>query len=255
MAPIRISVSSDHLLVRDALQLLLSSEASFVLAGDEDTTHAPLASPDCDVAIIDSQMEGALVRCANIKARKGPSVVLVGVPDDYDWCMEALRAGARGLVTTRATWETLIRVVHAVYQGGMWVPEHLLVASMRRAATGGDLEIAARLSAREAEVFRLAATGLSNKDLADHLHITEATVKVHLTNIFHKLGLRGRTELAAAYHGILRQPAPGRTPRVVPRAPDRRARPARAPGLVEPRSFAPAERRTALPRTSYDDRR
>ena len=239
MVPIRISVSSDHILVRDALQLLLSSEASFVLSRDEDTTNAPHVSPDCDIAIIDSQMDGALVRCANNKARKGPSVVLVGVPDDYEWCMEALRAGARGLVTTHAAWETLIRVVHAVYQGGMWVPEHLLVASMRRVALKGpaELEIVARLSAREAEVFRHAATGLSNKDLADHLHIAEATVKVHLTNIFHKLGLRGRAELAAAYHGILHQPSTGGAIRAVPRA------------------FASAERRTALPRTSYDDRR
>ena len=54
-------------------------------------------------------------------------------------------------------------------------------------------------------MFRLAATGLSIMDLADVLHITEATVKVHLTNIFSKLGLRGRAELAAAYHGILPQ--------------------------------------------------
>ena len=59
------------------------------------------------------------------------------------------------------------------------------------------------LSARERDVFRLAAGGLGNKALAERLAISEATVKVHLTHIFQKLGVRGRSELAAAYHGLL----------------------------------------------------
>jgi len=59
------------------------------------------------------------------------------------------------------------------------------------------------LSSREKEVLRHAATGLSNKELAERLAISEATVKVHLTHIFQKLGVRGRAELAAVYHGLL----------------------------------------------------
>ena len=69
------------------------------------------------------------------------------------------------------------------------------------------------LSEREREVLVHTATGLSNKELADRLGISEGTVKAHLTSIFQKLGVRGRTELAAAYHGIIPHPidaAPGR---------------------------------------------
>ncbi len=61
-----------------------------------------------------------------------------------------------------------------------------------------------RLSGREREVYRHTAAGLSNKELADRLSISEATVKVHLTHIFRKLGVRSRGELAAAYFGIIR---------------------------------------------------
>jgi DNA-binding NarL/FixJ family response regulator len=211
MTAVRISVSTHHLLLRDGLLRLLSAEPTFVTVDDAPRIDATHASRTCDIAIIDSQMDGALVHCARLKARNGPSVIFVGVDDDYVWCMEALRAGARGLVSRRVAVETLVRVIHAVRQGGMWVPEHLMVASFSRGAMAGGMTrpddgIVERLSVREAEVFRHAATGLCNKDLADLLHITEATVKVHLTNIFAKLGLRGRAELAAAYHGILHHP-------------------------------------------------
>ena len=68
-----------------------------------------------------------------------------------------------------------------------------------------------RLSKRESEIFRHAAAGLSNKELADRLAISQATVKAHLTRIFQKLGLRRRTGLAAAYHGLI-PPSPEAAP-------------------------------------------
>src|SRR5207245_250205 len=77
-------------------------------------------------------------------------------------------------------------------------PDVLLVDSGMEGALG----LCAALSKRESQIFRHAAAGLSNKELAGRLSISEATVKAHLTSIFQKLGLRGRTGLAAAYHGI-----------------------------------------------------
>ena len=77
-------------------------------------------------------------------------------------------------------------------------------ASARRAS---QAMLNLRLTGREREVLRLAASGLSNKELADRLAISQGTVKTHLTRIFNKLGVRSRMELAAAYHGII-PPAP-----------------------------------------------
>jgi DNA-binding CsgD family transcriptional regulator len=65
-----------------------------------------------------------------------------------------------------------------------------------------DPSVARQLSLREREVFRHAAIGLSNKEVADRLAISRATVKAHLTQIFQKLGVSGRSQLAAVYHGL-----------------------------------------------------
>jgi DNA-binding CsgD family transcriptional regulator len=89
----------------------------------------------------------------------------VAAPENDAWAIAALGAGARGILSKRAALR----------------PSQ----SPRR------------------EVFQHAATGKGNKELAVALAVSEATVKVHLTRIFQKLGLRGRAELAAAYHGLL----------------------------------------------------
>jgi len=91
--------------------------------------------------------------------------------------------------------------------------EHLATGS--GAVRVGDPSLK-RLSDREREVFRHAATGLSNRELAKRLAISQATVKAHLTSIFQKLGLRGRAELAAAYHGMLPPVPPDLSPLRVP---------------------------------------
>ena len=77
---------------------------------------------------------------------------------------------------------------------------HLVTTSLSRNADAVSLD--RTLSRREREIFHHAATGLGNRELAARLAIGEATVKAHLTKIFQKLGVRGRAELAAVYHGV-----------------------------------------------------
>lgn len=213
MAPVRIATYTKFVLLQEGLHRILGAEPSFIAAsGGSDASARAGATRASDVALVDSGMEDALTLCAKLAAHEdGPRVIFVGVADDYEWSMDALRAGARGLVGASVTADALIRAIRAVHQGAMWIPEQLLAASMDRfvpyVRTPHD-GIAVRLSAREREVFRHAATGMSNKELAGLLHISEATVKVHLTSIFSKLGVRGRAELAAAYHGILHHTPP-----------------------------------------------
>src|SRR4029453_18938188 len=88
--------------------------------------------------------------------------------------------------------------------------EDLLSAASTTAA------IERRLSCREQEVLHYAVAGFGNKEVADRLIISEATVKVHLTHIFRKLGLHGRGQLAAAYHGIIRIPLNADSPAARP---------------------------------------
>ena len=145
-----------------------------------------------------------------------------------------MSAGARGIVYLTAPLADVAKAVDIVRQGLVWAPRYLVAAAWMQhlnAAPASTADIRTvfdeRLSRREREVFCQAALGLGNKELADRLAISHATVKVHLTHIFQKLGLRNRAELAAAYHGIFRPGAEPQIPVVVPPDPtvSRRARP------------------------------
>ena len=133
--------------------------------------------------------------------------LLIAAPNDASWCRDALCAGVSGVLPKNAGAGALISAVRAVSDGSVWAPRrvmadcirHLVTASVSRKIGAATLD--RQLSKREREIFRQAASGLANKELASRLSIGEATVKAHLTRIFQKLGVRGRAELAAVYHG------------------------------------------------------
>lgn len=190
---------SDDGLFREGLVRLLTSEGAFVSA----------EAGAADVLLLDSRLDGALGRCAAIRRGDGPRVILVAVPADEEWTLEALGSGARGILPIQARIEDLLKAVRVVHEGQIWAPRRTIETWADRLAQGGVAREAPRraleekLSERERDVFRHAAAGLANREMARRLAISEATVKVHLTRIFQKLGLRGRGELAAAYHGLL----------------------------------------------------
>jgi DNA-binding NarL/FixJ family response regulator len=207
MKPIRIAVLTDNRLFRDGLLRIIAAEGSFAAVGhDESAAFRPaLRALRPEVLVVDSRMEGALGLCAALKREGGPPVVLVAAGED-DWAIGALEAGARGILARSARAEDLVKAVRVVHEGQIWARRQVMaqwvahVAGLAARPPGAAL--LDRLSRREGEILRHAATGLSNRELADLLAISQATVKAHLTQIFRKLGLRGRTGLAAAYHGL-----------------------------------------------------
>jgi DNA-binding NarL/FixJ family response regulator len=210
MLSIRIAILSDDRLLSAGLLRIIVGEPSFVAVGEGDRAAfgPPLRSAGPQVLLVDSRMEGALALCADLRREAGPAVIFMAAPDDDRWAISALEAGARGILAKSARAKDLVNAVRVVSEGQVWAPRHVLAGWMEHLATAsvavrGSEPNLERLSDREREVFRHAATGLSNKELANRLAISPATVKAHLTSIFQKLGLRGRAELAAAYHGML----------------------------------------------------
>lgn len=201
---VRISVVSDDRLICDDVIRLLQADPAFEIV-DRDAI--------ADVVLIDSRLEGALELCARSRVA---ATLLFAAPSDAAWCRDALCAGASGVLHKSAAAHELVEAVRVVYEGSVWAPrrvmgsciKHLLSVSIARQTGSAMLE--QKLSHREREIFRQAATGLANKELASLLSIGEATVKAHLTHIFQKLGVRGRAELAAVYHGAT--PSRGVTP-------------------------------------------
>jgi DNA-binding NarL/FixJ family response regulator len=215
MPVVRIAVISDDRLFREGLVRILSGEASFSVVGqhDQPTLGAAVRAAQPDVLLVDSRMEGALDFCAALRREGSPVVILMAADEDDGFALRALDAGARGILDKNARAEDLVKAVRIVRDGQIWARRHVLeawvqhLAGVSRGSRTSESSLEQRLSSREREIFRHAATGLSNKELAERLAISQATVKAHLTSIFQKLGLHGRAELAAAYHGLM-PPAP-----------------------------------------------
>jgi DNA-binding NarL/FixJ family response regulator len=209
-APIRIAIADDHALFRQGLNSLLRSRDDVVVVGETDRVDGLddfLERTLCDVLLLDLQMERSAVADVRTAARR-VHVVIVTANEYSDEPLAAMRAGARGVVFKRFAIEMLLEAVHAVMEGNVWMPPALqarLAGSMREA----DRQ---HLTPRELEVVRQVAMGLKNGDIARQLFISEETVKAHLSNVFGKLGVRDRVELAlhALRAGLVAlHPAPG----------------------------------------------
>jgi two-component system nitrate/nitrite response regulator NarP len=198
-----IAVLCDDRLLRESLVQFLSEQSDFTLTTCEGIAWpAELCAPPPDIYLVDARTHHASY---GVTVPHGAVVIFVGASEDDAWASAALSSGARGILTRDAAREDVVKAIRVVREGGIWARRrwlnacvlHVVGEGRRQLATRGLVE--SRLSPREQEVLRHAATGAGNKQLADELSISEATVKVHLTRIFQKLGVPGRAALAATY--------------------------------------------------------
>jgi DNA-binding NarL/FixJ family response regulator len=207
----RIAVRSDDEALADAwLRALAADGLTGIAIRGGVGPWAAIRAFGAGIAVLDCSTTGALDLCAALANAHSLQVVAANVAGGDDAAVEALTAGARGLVHAGSPPQEVVKAVHAVDAGEVWAPRHIVLATWMRlrneihARAASEAAMTERLSLREREVFRFAAAGLGNKEVANRLAISEATVKVHLTHIFQKLGVRGRAELAAAFHGMRR---------------------------------------------------
>jgi DNA-binding NarL/FixJ family response regulator len=202
----RVAIASDNRLFAVGLAQALSAQAELAVSVCDPSIRHSLAqlAASNDVVLLDAAATGDWPRLGVLPDRG--IVIFVGAPDDDGWAGAALSAGARGILTKAATAEDVVCAIRVAHDGGIWARRRWLNDCVRHAVGDAKRRLAARsvadarLSQREREVLRHAATGISNKELAVRLNISEATVKVHLTRIFQKLGISSRAALAAAYH-------------------------------------------------------
>lgn len=215
MKTVCVSLASDDRISCEGLRRIITTEQSFRLVPiPEQMPLAPaIRAAHPDVLLLDARMESALKLCQRLREDgDGPSVIFFAVPDDEASAIDALAAGARGILQRSARPEDIAKAVRVVADGQVWAPRHVIVAAWlgdvkdvkheSRAKRTVEAGPEPRLTAREMEVLHHTAAGLGNKEVAGTLSISEATVKAHLTRIFQKLGLHGRARLAAAYHGV-----------------------------------------------------
>ena len=151
---------------------------------------AALAANPCDILLLDLQMEQWSMDQIQELSRK-TAVIILTADERVEIGLTALRLGARAIVQKRFAIESLMTAIRAVADGLVWMPP-----AIQAALVGQDGPAAKRLTPRESEIVRYVAVGLRNAEVAARLSLSESTVKTHLTNIFQKLGIRDRTELA-----------------------------------------------------------
>jgi DNA-binding NarL/FixJ family response regulator len=198
---IRVVLVDDHPIVLQGLEHLFARQPDIEVAACcctiEDGLAAARARPD--IVLLDLRMPqgGGLALLDTIAAEKidTKTVVLTAAISDEEMS-QALQKGAAGLVLKESSPEQLLECVRRVHAGERWLdPEAMnrVVGSGSSPPSADDR--AAGLTAREREVVRMIAAGLRNRDIGERLSISENTVKVHLHNIYEKLGVDGRLEL------------------------------------------------------------
>jgi DNA-binding NarL/FixJ family response regulator len=205
-APIRLIIADDHALFRGGLKSLLRRQKDVQVVAEVDKASSlkeVLEKNPCDVLLLDLQMERwALSDIGDLVP--ATRVLVLTASESVENAIAAMRLGARAVVQKRFAVQTLMEAIRAVASGLVWMPPDLQAEIAAQWSTSGSRQ----LTGREVEIVHYVAVGLRNAEIASRLSITETTVKTHLNNIFKKLEVRDRVELAvyALRHGLTVQP-------------------------------------------------
>ncbi len=195
--PIRILVVDDHFMVRMGLSASLNVEADMQVVAEVGSGEEVLRAyreHHPTVVMMDLRlpgMSGTETAAELLSEFPEAAVLMLSTHSEEEEIYRALQAGARGYVLKSVMREELLRAIRAVHAGRRYVDPTaaaLLAARVsHRALTG-----------RELEILRMVAKGLGNKEIAAALNIAEVTVKLHVSHVLEKLGVRDRTEAATA---------------------------------------------------------
>jgi DNA-binding NarL/FixJ family response regulator len=191
----------DHALVRAGLSALIDATDDLTVVGEaadgEQAVELALNTTP-DVVLMDLSMPGTDGVAATrllLAARPETQVLVLTSFSDRDRVRDALAAGAIGYLLKDSTPQEVIAGVRAAAKNGSPIDPRVARALLTDGVPGGH-QIGPALSPRELEVLRLVAQGLANKQIGRSLGISERTVKVHLGNVFRRIGVRDRTSAA-----------------------------------------------------------
>jgi len=219
LVPLRVAIADDQELVRAGLRGIIEAESDLEVIGEasdgESAVELALREQP-DVFLMDVRMPGldGIQATEQIIAAQGPTRVLVLTTFDLDENVySAVKAGAAGFLLKDLPAEDLVAAIRHAAKGS----DALLAPAVtrrlierfarRRPPTKASVRVADELTARELEVLRLVASGLSNSEIAQELHLSATTVKTHVARVLMKLGLRDRVQaVVVAYESGLVTP-------------------------------------------------
>ena len=212
--PVRVLIASEHALFREGLRLSLAQREGIQVIGEaadgpQTLCMAEALQPDILLLDVQKPQAGELEMLSHLRARSPRTHVLIltGVLDNA-FIAKALQQGARGYLPKTATQRDLIKAVHAICAGELWVQRKVLTEVLEhmrqriRELQDLPIEWQETLTDREREVVTWVMRGRTNKEIATQLDISEKTVKAHLRNIFPKLKVSRRAQLCGALYSV-----------------------------------------------------
>ena len=201
--PITLVVADDHPLILDGIENLVQLEKDFQLVArcsDGEGALRAVRAHRPDVLVLDVRMPArdGLEVLRELKKDKLPTrVVLLTAAVDENELAEAVRLGVRGLVLKELAPKLLVQCIRQVHAGELWLERRAVTTALEKLVhrEAGRKEISRLLTPREVEIVHQVAAGLRNREIAQRLFIGEGTVKIHLHNIYQKLGVDSRLKL------------------------------------------------------------
>jgi len=214
---IRILVADDHAIFRDGLRKLLEGAEDVQIIGEASNgveCTKMLAKLKPDILLLDLRMpekDGlGVLEEVNFDTNQSTRVIVLTAAEDDRDVVRAMRLGARGVVLKQSASDLLLKSIRKVADGEIWLDNRMtaeVIDAFKKSAESGSRREKPLLSDREKEIVQLVAQGFRNREIGEKLFISEQTVKNHLHNIFDKLGVSDRLELAlyAIHHRLIDQ--------------------------------------------------
>ena len=197
-----VLIADDHPLVREALYRALDVEEDMKVVaeasdGEEAVKLASELKPDVVVMdIVMPEVNGIEATKKIKKIAPDTAILILTAYDDDEYVLGLLDAGAAGYLLKSARGRDLVGAIRAIKAGESVLHPNIIARLLKRATVTPVKENKAQglLSEREAEVLRLVALGMSNKEVAEELFLSQRTIKAHLTSVFNKLNVASRSE-------------------------------------------------------------
>ena len=202
---LRVAIVDDHPLFREGVAHTLSAQPDIEVVGEGATARdavAIAADRQPDVMLLDVSMAGGGIQAVGAIAAAHPliRIVMLTVSENEEDVTAALRAGARGYVLKGVPARQLVDILRSVAAGEVYVTPSLAASLLYELSAGPPAKSEPNplddLTERERQILERVAVADSNKEIATHLHLSEKTVKHHVTNILQKLQARNRVEAA-----------------------------------------------------------
>lgn len=204
----RIVVVDDHPMLREGVAMTLAAEADFDLVGQGGSADEAIELADellPELMLLDISMPGGGINAVSAICQRYPVIkcIMLTVSENEQDVLDAMKAGAKGYVLKGVSGSSLVNILRRVQQGEAYVTPSLAATLLKEwhqdNADDQGTSIFEALTKREKQILENVTTGLSNKEIADKLFLSEKTIKHYMTNILQKLQVRNRVEAALLF--------------------------------------------------------